>query len=61
MVGLTALSWLVLIPAVACWPVAGLVVYLVWRNAKHHHAADDAHREALLEAARAASEQAGQG
>ena len=51
MLGLTALSWVLLIPAVLCWPVVGFVVYLVWRSAKRHGDADDAQRKALLEAA----------
>ena len=49
--GLTALSWILLIPATMCWPVAGLIVYLVWRSAKRHEEIDAAQRKALLEAA----------
>jgi hypothetical protein len=49
--GLTALSWLLLVPAVLCWPVIGVAGYLVWRSAKRHGDADAAHRKALLERA----------
>jgi hypothetical protein len=35
-VGLSAINWVVLIPATACWPVAGLVVYFVARSARRH-------------------------
>ena len=36
LLGLTALGWLVLIPATACWPAAGVVVYFVVRSARRH-------------------------
>jgi len=57
--GLTALSWVLLIPATMCWPVAGLIVYLVWRSAKRHEEVDAAQRKALLEAATAAKPASG--
>lgn len=49
--GLTALSWLVLIPAVGCWPVAGYVAWRVWKWSKHHEEEAEAERHRLLEAA----------
>jgi hypothetical protein len=49
--GLTALSWLLLIPAVAVWPVVGVIVYFLWRWAKRSSEADEEQRKALLEAA----------
>lgn len=52
MLGLTALSWLLLIPAVAVWPVVGIIVYFIWRWAKRSAEADEAQRKALLEAAK---------
>jgi hypothetical protein len=51
LVGLTALSWVLLIPAVLCWPVVFFVGWMIWRWSKRHTEADDAQREALLEAA----------
>jgi hypothetical protein len=51
--GLTALSWVLLIPAVLCWPVVFFAGWLIWRASKRHAAEEDAQREALLEAARA--------
>jgi membrane protein implicated in regulation of membrane protease activity len=51
LVGLSALSWVLLIPAVAVWPLAGLVIYLIWRWAKRSTEADEAQRKALLDAA----------
>jgi hypothetical protein len=49
--GLSALSWVLLIPAVAVWPIVGFAIYLVWRWAKRSSEADEAQRRALLEAA----------
>jgi hypothetical protein len=49
--GLSALSWVLLIPAVAVWPLVGLVIYLIWRWAKRSTEADEAQRRALLDAA----------
>lgn len=49
----TALTWVIFVPAVMCWPVAGFVVYLVWRSSKHHEEAADAERKRLLDAAAA--------
>jgi membrane protein implicated in regulation of membrane protease activity len=54
--GLSALSWVLLIPAVAVWPLVGLVIYLIWRWAKRSTAEDEARRRALLEAAAKADE-----
>jgi nitrogen fixation-related uncharacterized protein len=54
-VGLTAINWIILIPATLVWPLVGIVLYFVWRSAKRHDDADSAQRRALLEAA-AASE-----
>ena len=51
LLGLTAINWIILIPATLCWPVVGVVLYLIWRSAKRHTTHDDAQREALLEAA----------
>ncbi len=51
MLGLSALSWVLLIPAVAVWPLVGLVIYLIWRWAKRSTEADEARRKALLDAA----------
>ena len=56
MLGLTALSWVLLIPAVLCWPVLGFAGYLIWRSAKRHGDADEAQRRALLDAAEQADE-----
>jgi heme/copper-type cytochrome/quinol oxidase subunit 2 len=49
--GLTALSWVLLIPAVGVWPVVGVIVYFVWRWAKRTAEADEARRKELLSAA----------
>ena len=49
--GLTALTWIILIPATLCWPVVGIAVYFLWRWSKHHEEIDAAQRKALLEAA----------
>ena len=51
MLGLSALSWVLLIPAVAVWPVVGVAVYLIWRWAKRSGEADEAQRKALLDSA----------
>jgi hypothetical protein len=48
---LTALTWVILVPAVLCWPVVGAAGYLIWRSAKRHGDADKAQREELLAAA----------
>ena len=57
MLALTALTWVILVPAVLCWPVVGMAGYLIWRSAKRHGDADKARREALLAAAAARSAQ----
>jgi len=57
--GLTALSWVLLIPAVLCWPVVCFVIYLIWRWAKRSGEADEAQRKALLEAAAKREEPSG--
>jgi heme/copper-type cytochrome/quinol oxidase subunit 2 len=51
LLGLTALTWIILIPATMCWPVAGIFVYLLWRWSKKHEEHAEAERERLLEAA----------
>ena len=51
MLGLSALSWVLLIPAVAVWPIVGAAVYLIWRWAKRSGEADEAQRKALLDSA----------
>jgi hypothetical protein len=55
--GLSALSWVLLIPAVAVWPLVGLVIYLIWRWAKRSTEADEARRKALLDAAAVPTEE----
>jgi len=50
LLGITALTWLVLIPCVACWPIAGYVVYLVHRSGKRHDEREAAERERHLQA-----------
>ena len=42
---LTALTWVILIPATMCWPVAGVIVYFVWRSAKRHDEREKLERE----------------
>ena len=42
MLGLSALSWVLLIPAVLVWPVVFVVGYLIWRSSKRHTEADEA-------------------
>jgi heme/copper-type cytochrome/quinol oxidase subunit 2 len=49
--GLSALSWVLLIPAVLVWPVVFVAGYMVWRWSKRHTEADEAQRRSLLEAA----------
>jgi hypothetical protein len=56
---LTALTWVILVPAVLCWPVVGVAGYLIWRSAKRHGDADNAQREALLAAAARSEPDAG--
>jgi membrane protein implicated in regulation of membrane protease activity len=51
-VGLSALSWVLLIPAVAVWPLVAVAVYLIWRWAKRSGEADEAQRRSLLDAAK---------
>ncbi len=53
-VGWTALTWIILVPAVLCWPVAGFLVYLVWQSAKRHDEREAAERKRLLDAHAAA-------
>ncbi|HEY4346291.1 MAG TPA: hypothetical protein VGM80_01800 [Gaiellaceae bacterium] len=48
MLGLSALTWVILLPATLCWPVAGYVVYLVWRSGKRHDERDRIEREQRL-------------
>ncbi len=54
LIGLTALTWVILIPCTLCWPVAGYVVYLVHRSGKRHDERERLEREQAL----AISEQA---
>jgi flagellar basal body-associated protein FliL len=49
--GLTAINWIILIPATLVWPLVAIVLYPIWRSAKRHEHADEAQRRALLEAA----------
>ena len=55
--GLTAINWIILIPATLVWPLVAVVVivYVVAnRSAKRHEeSADAAQRQALLDAAAA--------
>ena len=55
MLALTALSWVLLIPAVLCWPIVAFVGWRIWIWAKKHEEADAAERKRLLEAAAAQS------
>jgi hypothetical protein len=48
---LSALTWVLLIPAVLCWPVIGFIGWRIWRWAKQHEETDAAERRRLLEAA----------
>ena len=50
LLGLTALTWVVLIPAGGCWPAAGYLVYRINRAAKRHEEHADHEREQLLAA-----------
>ncbi len=45
LLGLSALTWVLLIPATMCWPAAGVVVYLVWRHGKRHDERERLERE----------------
>ena len=51
MLALTALSWVLLIPAVLCWPIVAFVGWRIWIWAKRHEEADAAERRRLLDAA----------
>jgi hypothetical protein len=46
--GLTALTWLVLIPCTLCWPAVGVVLYLVHRSGKRHDERARLEREQAL-------------
>ncbi len=48
--GLTPLTWVILVPAVGCWPAAGYLVYRINRSAKRHEEHADHERERLLAA-----------
>jgi hypothetical protein len=50
LLGLSALTWVVLIPCTLCWPVAGYVVYLVHRSGKRHEEREAAEREQRIAA-----------
>jgi hypothetical protein len=51
LVAFSALTWVILVPAVGCWPVAGYVGWRVWQWSKRHEAEAEAERHRLLEAA----------
>ncbi len=57
--GLTAINWIILIPATLVWPLVGIVLYFIWRSAKRHGDVDKAQRQALLDAAAAAQQAPG--
>ena len=57
--GLTAINWIILIPATLVWPLVGVVLYFIWRSAKRHDDVDKAQRQALLDAAAAAQQAPG--
>jgi len=46
--GLSALTWVILIPCTLCWPAAGYLVYVVHRSAKRHEVGEALERERLL-------------
>jgi hypothetical protein len=48
--GLTALTWVILIPCTLCWPAAGFLVYVVHRSAKRHDERERLEREQALAA-----------
>jgi hypothetical protein len=57
--GLTAINWIILIPATLVWPLVGIVLYFIYKSAKRHEEHDDAQRQALLDAAAAAQQAPG--
>ena len=48
LVGLSALSWVILIPSTLCWPIVGYFGYRIFKSAKRHGDADRLERERLL-------------
>jgi hypothetical protein len=48
MLGLSALTWVILIPCTLVWPVAGYAVYLLHRSAKRHDERERLEREQAL-------------
>jgi hypothetical protein len=50
LLGITALTWLLVIPLVLAWPAAGFAVYLVYRSSKRHDAREAIEREQALPA-----------
>ncbi|HWE83254.1 MAG TPA: hypothetical protein VG265_16505 [Gaiellaceae bacterium] len=50
MLGITALTLVIVIPLVVAWPIAGYVVYLVWRHGKRHDERERLEREQQLAA-----------
>ncbi len=57
---MTALTWVILVPAVGCWPAAAYLVFLVHRSGKRH-AEQEAIERARLLAAHANESAAGSG
>jgi hypothetical protein len=50
LLGMTALSWIILVPAVACWPAAGYLVYRVHQAGRRHDEREALERARLLAA-----------
>ena len=52
MLGLSALTWVILIPATLCWPAVGVGFYFIWRSAKRHDEREAVERERALHSGR---------
>lgn len=50
LLGMTALTWVILIPAVGCWPAAGYLVYRINRSGKRHEEHAEHERAELMAA-----------
>jgi len=50
LLGMSALTWVILIPAVGCWPAAGYLVYRINRWGKKHEEHAELERAQLLAA-----------
>ena len=50
LLGMTALTWLIAIPLVLAWPIAGFVIYLVYRSGKRHDEREALEREQAVPA-----------